>query len=511
MAVLNPVDLPNYRHPDYSTTVEQLTVLQDVYNGLEKKKALYLPQEEKEPKRAYDNRVMRSTFNNRLRPTIDSNAGLLTNFELTDLPPTVEDSLTNIDGVGSNYKAFFYDADIASLRDGIVYILVDKPASATPILTEADRLTNTTLPYLKLIDRRNVINWRTHWEAGKLIVDMVVITMVETVADGAFGSKNVTVYHQMERKQTRDENGTPMARVQHTIWEIDDAAIAAGIKQDPKLRSRTMLAIDEIPIVAYPNTSKPFNVDVPPFLKMARMNVKLFQKESALDEIERRVNCPTVFRKHPNQEIPQQLPPITFGASWVIEIPQGGEVGVLEIQGQGIAALQASINKLKEDIDSESMAFLSGSTVERTATEAYLNSSQIQSTLQGMAREKSSAIERIFDMWCKYTGEENGTQITMDANLLNPPMDAQTIATMLQLWQANVLDKETLLELLKSGKALPPNLDVQQILQRSEQERERQMQAAMDQAQAQMEMELANSIQQQQAAAQIQAENAPLQ
>lgn len=461
----DPQNLPNYKHPSYIAIAPNLKLLWDVWNDLEGVKATYLHKAQKEPDAAYNNRVAQAVFNNRLRPTIESNVGLLTAFELTNLPATIEAAKENLDNQGTDYKAFFQEADTLALRDRHCYIMVDYPETQSEGLTLADQLQSRQSPYLKLIDRRCLLNWRSHSEAGRTIIDQVVIEMVSEVATGVFGTTNKTQYHQLKRGED--------SRVEHVIWEIridknQEVAVEVG---------RSLTSLTEIPIVCYPFTGKPFNTDIPPFLRLATLNLKLFRKESNLDEIEYRVNCPTVFRKHPTIEIPANLPPVTFGSSWVLEIPNGGDVGVLEIAGSGIAALQASIASLKLDIEAEGSGFLSGARVQRTATEAYLDSAQIQASLSGLARNKASAIQRVFDFWCSYTNEENTVQVEMDQNLLEPPLDASELGALLNMWQGGAIDHQTYLDLLKMGHQLPSTINVQEILERVKAETEQQTQA----------------------------------
>jgi hypothetical protein len=476
MAQQEPKNLPNYQHPDYAAMAEPLKVLLDVYNNLEGEKQTYLIKESREPDQAFQQRVRRSTFSNKLRPIVESNAGLLTAFELNEAPATIDAAQSNIDQKGADTKAFFQEADTLALRDNYCYVMVDYPPNSGDIITEADRLQSNRRPYLVLIDRRNVLNWRTHFENGELIIDQATIQMQVEQPDGNFGVSTKTQYHQLIRAQTPEG-----WRVEHKIWEIK---AGDNGEQIAVMTDRSLTTLEEIPLVCYPYTFKPFNSDIPPFLKAARLNIKLFRQESNLDEIQYRVNVPTVWRKHPTVEVPANLPPVTFGANWIIEIPHDGDVGVLEISGSGIEALQHSIERLSEEIENEGLGFLAGGRVQRTATEAFLSSSQVQASLSGMARHKQSAIERIFQIWCEYTGEESTLTAKMDANLLDFAIDGQEMGVLLQYWVQGVISHETLLELMVSGKQLPPGFDVRAEIKKVEAERARQMaaqQPAMEQ------------------------------
>ena len=470
--------LPSYCRPEYIHAWPQLRLLEDAYADMYGCKGRYLLREQKEPDWAYELRLQRSVFNNRLRPAVDSNAGLLTAFEIEDAPPSLDAALDNVDMAGSDYKAFFHQADIMALRDGYCYVFVDYPPADPAIETEADRRLSARRPWLKLIDRRQIPNWFLgSGEGGRPRLDSVTIATEEQMPDGEFGVTCDRVYHQFVR--------LPDGTVEHRLWAIE---LING-KETKALLATGQISLDEVPLVCYPFTSRPFNTDNPPFLKLAELNVKLFRKESSLDETEFRVNSPTVWRKWPGM-VPERPDPIVFGPTWVIEIPEGGDVGVLEVSGQGIADLRQSIEVLKADIDAETLAFLSGSRVQRTATEAFLDSAQIQASLAGMARDKANAIRRIIDYWVAYTGEVNEAQIQMDHSLLEMPLDPQEMQAMMGLWQSGAISHKTLLEMLKMGRQFPPDFDVEDELERIAEELQLRSQpvpiggAALDSAQA---------------------------
>lgn len=451
----NAANSPNYKHPDYLKLEAQLRLMLDTYDGLRDKKSEYLQRAEQEPARAFEGRVARAVFNNKVKPAVDANTGLLSAFQIENLPSSIADNLENLDNQGSDAQAFFREADTLALRDGLCYVLIDA-GQMEGDRTYADSLENPNRPYLKIIDRRNVINWRTHYEYGQLIIDKITARLYESVPDGEYGVKAEARYHVFERLE---------GAIAHRIYSENEKGEFAQL-------SETTAQLSAIPLVSYPYTAKPFNCDPPPFVKLAELNLKLFRQESALQEIEYRVNVPTVWRR--SMEPAETRSPVVFGATWVIELMENDDVGVLEIAGSGIAALQNSISSTKEDIEAESQAFLSGSRVERTATEAYLSSTQVQASLNGTAREKASAIQRIFDYWCEFTGEENTLEVQADHNLLELPLDAQEMGQLLSLWQAGAISHETLLEMLKMGKQLPSQFSVEEELQRIEQEGDRQ-------------------------------------
>ena len=433
-----PHDLPNYQRPELARLLPALKVLEDCYAGLYGKKEDYLLRNGQEPPWAYQNRVERATFNNKLKPIVDSCAGLLTAFTIAELPESLEAAQDDIDLSGASLSQFLQQCDRLSLRDGYCFVLVGWHGTNDGDRTAADDITNPQRPYLKCIPRQSVINWRHRQVEGLSVLTQVTIAMQSEQEQGEFGCASVTQYHVLSLA----EGG-----VRHRAWEIDR-------KGEPVLASESMSDNQAIPLICYPCSEDAFNCDTPPLHKLAELNIKLFRKESILDEIEYRVNAPTVVRYWPD-EVPQSPGAVVVGATSVIEVPnasRGSKVEILEIQGGGMAQLQASIDKLKNDIEAEGMNFLSGTNaVERTATEAFLSTAQIKAILDGYMSAKLSAVERIVALWCGWTGEEFVTEFSADANLLEQPLTAQDIQAWLGLYNSRVLSLQTLLEIVTSG------------------------------------------------------------
>lgn len=453
-----PSDLPNYKHPELVRLEECLQLLHDTYNGLPNKSA-YLPKAEREPNTAYKRRLERSFFNNKIRPIIDSNAGLLTAFDVSGLPASLELAEGNVDGKGTGLKAWVAAANVAGLRDDAVYVLTQLDPSDTP-RTLADDLERPRLPRWALIDRRNILNWRLSYDDGATTLEQVTILTHADVKDGLYGVKSELRYNVLRRVPGGVENAV------YSLGEKNELFLV----QEPQV-----LPISRIPLRPWPNNPDFFPKGKPPFAKAAELNIKLFLQESSLENIQYRVNAPTFWRRSSLEF--NQRPPFIVGENYVIELMAGDagvgadDVGVLEIDGAGIAALAAAIEQTKQDIQAEATGFVSGTPVSRTATEAYLSSAQMAATLNGWARRMSAALQGCIDDWCMFTKEDASTfELQIDHSILEQPLDAQEMQSLLGLWQAAAIDHRTLLELLRMGRQLPPSADIDEILERVAQE-----------------------------------------
>jgi hypothetical protein len=68
----------------------------------------------------------------------------------------------------------------------------------------------------------------------------------------------------------------------------------------------------------------------------------------------------------------------------------------------------------------------------------------------------------------------------MDQSVLEMPLDAQEMGALLGLWQAGAIDHQTLLELLRMGRQLPPGVDIEEIMERVAVERDAAMPGASE-------------------------------
>lgn len=451
-------DQPSYKHPQYVENYGMLKLLHDVYHDLKTCKEEYLPKAQVEDDNDYDRRLERSVFNNKVKAIINQNAALLNAFTLEDMPPLLELASKNIDRQGNDIQSFFFEANKVAERDGCCYILSHRD----PIeegRTRADDIENPNIPYWEMIERNSIINWRTRLVDGFVEIIQFTIERQQEIQDGRFGVGMETVYdHYFVNESNQVE------RIQ--FIEVDDQFIpkSAEVLDVPRMMLRVYYASDD-----------PFPQDTPEFYKAAQLNIKLFRQESSLDSLQYRVNAPTYFRK---LRVPlAQRAPLVVGENTVIELMAGDgqndgeEVGVVEIKGESMASHETSIQRTLDQISSEGIGFLMGNTVTRTATEAFLSSSPVAGTLNNKASKMNTAIEGLLKDWSLLSGEDtSGVTFTRDQSVLEQPLDAQEMGQLRELWRDGGIDHQTLLELLKMGKQLPADVDVEEIVKRVKQE-----------------------------------------
>jgi hypothetical protein len=450
--------LPCFLHPLYLRVWNDLQLVQDVWDELKGCKAKYLPQEEAEPPKAYENRLGRSQFDSRFAPAIKAHAGLLSDFTLSDdVAESIKLNQSNIDQQGNDLETFLAELDEMVLRDGAAAIHVEFPPLPTDVdgneilITAADEAALELRPYFVAIDRRNILNWDVEFVRGKPRINQVTIQETHLIKDGDFGVESKT-YYRVLRPGSFD------------VFEIVEYEGKWLRKSVPELSGTTNL--DAVPLVWYSiSESKVFQAN-PPFLNLARLNIEHLQKRSSLNEVLHKCNLPVPVRKGLIRTIADLLKPIAklvIGPNSVVDVPVDGDFYFAEPTGNAIAATQADIEKLEGSMDRVSLSFLNGGEAQKTATEVVLDSAQTQATLKGMARRKENAIEQAFGFWADYTGEESSGSIEVNESLLQIAPSAQDIQLILDAMGVKIPNRLAL-EMLLQRRWLPPETDLDEII-----------------------------------------------
>jgi Domain of unknown function (DUF4055) len=443
----NSTNLPSTLSLAAAAYSANLLLLLDCWNDLEGRERAYLPKETKEPPQAWSDRIRRTTFDNRFEPAIKDYAGLLSVFSLNDdVAQSILDNQDNIDQMGNDLWTFFHEVDQYCLRDGWCGVMVEYPPEDPSINSQADLLESDRRPYLVLIDRRDILNWRTSKINGKPQLTRVTIRETRLEPDGEYGEKEAIYYRVL----------IPGEYFVFQVIETNKEAQLLLVEQ-----GTTSLA--EIPLVYYSVTESGLFCAKAPFLNLAKLNIEHFQKRSQLNEVLRKCNLPVPVRKGMIETVAgdiRKLPPLVIGPNSVLDIPSSGDFYFAEPTGVAIAASKDDIKDLEAAMDRMTLDFLTSGEHQKTATEVLLNSTKTSANLKGVARRKESAIQQIFKLWVAYTGEDEGGGITQDESLLSIPLTPEQTGKLEDLQTQGLISHRTLLLLLQAGKVLPRQFDI---------------------------------------------------
>jgi hypothetical protein len=452
MEIIHPTgdeSLCSYHRPELVALLPGLELALDCWNLLDtngrgSEKAKYLHKEPAEPKAAYEERLHRSTYTPIFRDSIRAYAGLLSRFQLIDPPPSMASAEQNIDLQGSSIYSFYNRCDEFAIRDGGVYVMVDMPP-AEGETNYLDEQRDGRMPYLMMIERKDVVNWSVEYVRGRERIRHVTVRQMRSrPSTSGFGSVIEPIYLVMRpgsvetfRLEKRDQRWT----------QISEGVIPTSLPV--------------VPIVWYGASSARFGQGDLPMNGLAELSIQHYQMQSDLFELLHKCAMPVPVRK--GAPVGPDAAPLVLGPNTAVDLSDNGDFGFAEPTGRSLERHQAELKHIEELMDRSGLNFLFGSSV-RTATEAALRSSQISSQVSSLIRNKASSFGAIMRMWAAYAGElanlsrESG--LSVNDSLINKPIDPSGIAQLTNLYNAGLLSKRTVLEELQRGGALDPDLKI---------------------------------------------------
>ena len=477
-------DLVSFVRPELRAMQSQLNRVADCFtvfddNNLETR-ALYLPQESGERDTPYQQRLGRSIYPSFYRDAIRAFAGLLSNYQIHEMPTSLEDSDDNVDRRGSSLNKFLNSLDQLVLRDGGAAVLVEmppetvdtegKPAEASAM----EEIEASRNPWLVPIERQNLINWRTEVINGREVVTMAVIRTVE------------------EREDPKQKFATILEPIYMLLspgtWQKIRLVRGEGMKWVMVVESEGQTSLPIVPLVWYGATGSRFADGSLPLSGLADLSIQHFLLRSDLVELIHKLALPIPVRKGAQQSPDGSYPVMVLGPNSGMDLPENGDFKFAELSGSSLQQHQVEVEHVEALMDRSSLSFMYGSTGNgRTATEAVLQGSQVASQVRTLIENKQAMFHLIMQLWTTYMAEDLNDEAGLDINdnLIARPLEAQEVQAYLGLYAGDLLSHETTLGELQKGQALSQDIDLDEEIARVADEKRRRAEEAMKMMQSQ--------------------------
>lgn len=456
-------DLPTWMHPVLVNIGPDLGLMGDCWDGLRGAEAQYLPQEAKEPNPAYEVRLSRSTYVPSFRKAIEAMAGIFSQFSLSDISSSLEESLEDIDKAGNSLTAFLAQADSLALRDGGCCVMVEMPQEVV-IESEAERRVLNRRPYLVLIKRENVLNWKTEYIAGQEVLVQATIVEWREVDNGGFGF-TVEPYFRVLRPGSFE------------VWKINNSP---GAVQKLVMVEEGLSSIEDVPLVWYSPQPQRWGNGMPPFRELSLLTLQHYRSRSDLAELLHRCALPVPVRRGALLAEGGNPPPLTIGPNSVVDVPVDGDFNFAEPAGTSLEQQQKHLAHIEELINKETLAFMNSTKEVMTATQARLQAGQVQSGLTLAAMQKASLFEQLQWLWCEYMSEEPIGTLEVSAQALEQKLEPDQVAQIQSLADGGYISKNSTLELLQRGGVLPIDFDIDEETQEMEAKDQAELQQQLD-------------------------------
>lgn len=427
-------------HPDY-------VLIRDCVAGqraIKKKSTKYLPDpDETEPDEAervarYKAYLMRSVFYGVTGRTLRGLVGLVFDkdpaIEIPDLLAPVKEDATG-SGTSLDQQAQATLSDVVAL--GRAGLLTDYPRTAAPT-TRADALAGNIRPTIIRYKPEQIINWRTRTVGAKVQLALVVIREAYVIEDDGFAETPGTQY----RVLRLSPEGIYTVEIHRDIEGPGLSLFETYVPSDGK-----GLPLREIPFTFVGAEDNDPDVDRPPLLDIAELNVAHYRNSADYEESAFVVGQPTpVLAGLTKQWVDEALKGrVRFGSRAAIPLPVGGSAELLQAEPNTIA-FEAMTHKEQQMI-ALGAKLIENTGTQQTATEATIDSVMDNSVLGTCARNVSMAYRKALNWaWLYMTGEVVDDPEVIDYELSTDfaarNLTAQDRQQIVQAWVQNAITWE---------------------------------------------------------------------
>lgn len=356
-----------------------------------------------------------------------------------DVPPQIAEWMQDCDLEGRNLHTFASEMMEEVLGYGLAGVLVDYPRVG-PIRTLAEERQIGARPYLVKIEHSQILGWKAKRVNGVMKLTQLRLAESAEEDDGDYGVKTV------ERVRVL----TPGA------WELWQK----GEKDDYVMVENGTTSLDEIPFVPFYGRRTGFMMGVSPLMDLAYLNVKHWQSQSDQDTILHVARVPILAMIGADPDTS-----MTVGASSAVKLPQGAELMFVEHTGAAIAAGEASLDKLQEQMIQTGAELLIAQPGNRTATEANNDAEANKSELQRIVEAFEDSIDQCLQFVADWAKLSEGGRVSVFKDFAAGSLSEAAGQLILAFQQSGLITKKTAILQAQRIGVLSPDIEPEKELE----------------------------------------------
>lgn len=379
----------------------------------------------------YKQYVTRSVFYNVTARTLYGLVGEVFSkeAELT-VPASLEPMVEDIDGGGVSLEQQAKKVLAHVLSYGRVGLLVDYPTT-TGVTTVLEQEEGGIRPTATIYRPWDVINWRTRLVGAESRLSLVVLRESYTIEDDGFKVEQDTQY----RVLLLDEANVYTVQ----IWRADAERQQWSIVEEFNPARSDGQPWDEIPFVFVGIENNDVEPDNPPLLDLANLNVGHYRNSADYEEASFIAGQPTLWISGVSEEWVNgpMKGKVNLGSRGGIPLPVGGSAGLLQV-APNILPKEAMDHKERQMVALGARLVQQGE-VQRTATEATMESASETSVLGSAARNVSNAYGQVLVWMGAFAGVDGDHTYELSTDFHIYQLDATMLTALMSAYQATGL------------------------------------------------------------------------
>ena len=448
----NPDD-PGAASPQYWAMWERWLPIGDVLGGtlsMRVQAEKYLPRLCNETDECWQTRINRSVLTPLLDRVIKASVGLILRkpiiFDGGD-ENYWEEWRGDVDRAGSTVDEFIGKILYSAIAYGHCGFITDFPSNDARTLREEREI--AAKPYFLMEEAPNILGWRHDPIENQGMLQQVRFREFITEPDGRFGTE-------IKRQIRVMEPGS------YEVWKESEYG-----SNSYSLSDSGSISVSSIPLSIIYAQRQNVLLSRPPLEALAHLNIQHYQLQASLLNSLHVASFPLLMLQGWD-DTGAELQNLSVGNA--LAMPPEGGASYVEPAANSFDALQAELAELESQIGNLGLAILARPKASaESGTKAAIDRADTNSMLAQISINAEQALQQAMDFAGEYAGVEP-PQVSIDRDFNAGELDGPQIAQFISLYNANILDKETTLKLLKRGEVLQDDADIDEILSATESE-----------------------------------------
>ena len=448
-------------HPQYSYWANAWRTIRDCVLGEIEIKAqgqTYLPQMAGQSNEEYNEFLERSYFYNMTARTVHGLVGTIFRRDpkIKNFPEKFKSNLKNITKDNQSLLAFSKEATREVIEVGRFGILLDMPEFAD--------VSGRNTPFMAGYVAENIVDWDVEDVDGRYELTKVVLREVsmDRHTDGAVlamsGHRSRFKIGYRVLKLVLDEE-TNRLIYQQWIYtpEAGNTGLPADNQTPDEIITPTSLGrpFDRIPFVFFGPFSNSSEVQKPPLLDIACMNVSHYKSAAQLEHGRHYTALPVY---HIQVTAESEAGEYVVGPNTVWEYTGDKPPGIAEYNGHGLGFLEKALDQKEHHISSLGGRML-GVRTQATAESdnlVKLRQQNEQSLLLNVSSGISEGFTQLLELWLKWMGEEPDIDMSVELNqdFLIEPLKAREFRAVTMMYEQGILPIDVIFDVMQKAEVI---------------------------------------------------------
>jgi len=383
---------------------------------------------------------------------------------IVKVPSTLDIVVANADGEGVTLIQSAQKSDAQVTSKGRAGLFTDYPVTKG-IVTKEELDKGDVRPTITRYDAENIINWRTKTRGAKTLYSLIVLQETYEVADDGFEVKEEPQYRVLKLGSVEDQENdeSPSTDVYSVdIWRSNDKN-GFSILETYIPTDASGSPLNEIPFDFIGAENNDSEIDNPPMYDLASLNIAHYRNSADYEESCYIVGQPTPWFSGLTEEWVNKVlnGVIPLGSRGAIPLPVGAEAGLLQAEPNTMP--HEAMQHKERQMVALGAKLVEQREVERTATEAKLETSAETSVLGMVADNVSAAYARALKWCAMFIGAPTeGIEFQLNTDFDISKLSAKDREQLIAEWQAEAISYTEMRDSLRKVGVATQDDDVSQ-------------------------------------------------